>query len=144
MASEGVASRGGEGESEPQQDPKRVAEMEQWRDDLRVLIRCLRDSQTPWYASALMLGVLAWGAIPVDPLPDFIPLAGIVDDATVFLIVRMGVYSVIPNEVVEFHTEVVAEKSRFKLGPMKVVASIAVLQILVMGAILAGVTSVVM
>lgn len=124
-------------------DPQRVAEMEQWRDDLRVLLRCLRDSRTPWYASALMFGVLVWGAIPVDPLPDMIPLAGIVDDATVFLIVRSAVYRVIPNEIVDFHTEVVAEKSRFQFGPTKVVGSLAVLQILVIIAIFGGFTSII-
>lgn len=130
-----------EGESQVRRDPQRVAEMEQWRDDLRVLLRCLRDSRTPWYASALMLGVLVWGAIPVDPLPDVIPLAGIVDDATVFMIVRAGVYRVIPNEVVNFHAEVVAEKSRFHVGPMKAVGSVAVVQILVIMVILGGAAS---
>jgi len=89
-----------------------------------------------------MLGVLIWGAIPVDPLPDAIPLVGIIDDATVFLIVRAAVYQVIPDDVVEFHTEVVEEKSRFRFGPVKAVGSIAIIQILVIAVILGGAASI--
>lgn len=137
MGSQSVETSG-----QVRRDPQRVAEMEQWQDDLRVLLRCLQDSRTPWYASVLMLGVLAWGAVPVDPLPDMIPLAGIVDDATVFLIVRSAVYRVIPNEVIDFHTEVVAEKSRFQFGPSRAVGSIAVLQIIVIVAVFGGLVSI--
>lgn len=124
--------------SKTNQDPKRVAEKEQWRNDLRVLLRCLQDSRSPWYASALMLGVLAWGVMPVDPIPDAIPLAGIVDDATVFLIIRSAVYGLIPEEVIDFHTNVVEEKSRFRFGPAKAVGSVAVIQLLVVVVLLGG------
>lgn len=89
-----------------------------------------------------MLGVLGWGAIPVDPLPDMIPLVGIVDDATVFLIVRSAVYSLFPDEVVEFHTDVVKEKSRFRLGPARAVGGIAVVQVFVVVALLGTVATI--
>lgn len=89
-----------------------------------------------------MLGVLAWGAIPVDPVPDMIPLVGIIDDATVFMIVRQAVYKLIPDEVVDFHTEVVKEKSRFRFGPAKAVGSVVVVQILIIFVLLGGVATI--
>jgi hypothetical protein len=90
-----------------------------------------------------MLGVLAWGAIPVDPLPDVIPLVGIVDDAGVFLIVRAAVYGIIPDEVIDFHTEVVSAKSQFQFGPMKAVGSLAIIQILLIVILVGGFTSII-
>lgn len=138
MASQVGTAVGGEAARD---DPKRVAEMEQWRGDLRVLIRCLQDSRTPWYATVLMLSVLAWGVMPVDPIPDVIPLAGIVDDATVFMIVRSGVYSVIPDDVADFHTQVVAEKSRVRFGPARAVGAVAVLQVALIVGLLGGAIS---
>ncbi|WP_276246168.1 YkvA family protein [Haladaptatus sp. YSMS36] len=111
-------------------NPKRLAEIELWRTDLRVLLRVLQDSRTPWYASALMFCVLLWGAMPVDPLPDVIPLAGIADDVTVFLIIRSAVYRMIPDEIIDYHTEIVAESKRIRFGPARAVASIVVVQIL--------------
>lgn len=89
-----------------------------------------------------MLGVLAWGAIPVDPLPDMIPLVGIVDDAMIFLIVRSAVYRLVPDEIVDFHTNVVREKSRFRLGPARAVGGIVITQVCVVLALLGTVATV--
>ena len=140
MSSPVETQQNGDGLS--RQNPQRLAEIEMWRGDLRVLLRILQDSRTPRYASGLMFGVLLWGVLPIDPLPDAIPLGGIVDDAGVFLIVRAGVYRLIPDEIVDFHTEVVAEKSNIRFGPTRAVASIIVLQIVVIIAVLGGMTSI--
>lgn len=122
-------------------NPKRVAEMEMWRNDLRVLIRILQDKETPRYAIVLMIGVLAWGLIPIDPLPDIIPLVGIIDDATVFLIVRAGVYRSIPDEVIEYHTEIVREKSKFRFDHKRAVGSLMIVQVIVVLLIVGTVTT---
>jgi hypothetical protein len=91
-----------------------------------------------------MLGVLLWGAMPVDPLPDAIPLAGIADDATVFLIVRAAVYRLIPDDIIDYHAEVVSEKSRFQFGPMKAIGAVVLLQIVVVVALLGAAGSIVL
>lgn len=117
--------------SNSRKDPKRVAEIEMWRDDLRVLIRILQDKETPRHAALLMAGVLLWGLIPIDPVPDYIPLVGIIDDATVFLIVRAGVYRTISEDVIDYHTEIVKEKSRFRFDHKRAIGSIAVIQVIV-------------
>lgn len=36
--------------------------------------------QTPWYAKALGLVVVAYALSPIDLIPDFIPVLGFVDD----------------------------------------------------------------
>jgi uncharacterized membrane protein YkvA (DUF1232 family) len=36
--------------------------------------------RTPWYAKVLVAGLVAYIVTPVDLIPDFIPVLGIVDD----------------------------------------------------------------
>ncbi len=36
-----------------------------------------RDPRTPWYAKVLVTAVVAYGASPIDLIPDFIPCPGI-------------------------------------------------------------------
>lgn len=144
MDSQAGRGNGGENSDSASENPERLADIEVWRGDLRVLLRILQDSRTPRYASALMIGVLLWGAMPVDPLPDAIPLAGIIDDATVFLIVRAGIYRLVPNEIIEHHAEVVSKKSKFRFGPVRAVASIAIIQVVLVVGVLGAVTSVIL
>ncbi len=58
-----------------------------------------RDSRTPWYAKLLALTIAACAASPIDPIPDFIPVLGYLDDlvlvpAGIWLVLRL-----IPAEV---------------------------------------------
>ena len=39
-----------------------------------------RHPQTPWYAKALGIFVVAYALSPIDLIPDFIPVLGYVDD----------------------------------------------------------------
>lgn len=40
-----------------------------------------RHPRTPWYAKALAAFVVAYALSPIDLIPDFIPVLGLVDDA---------------------------------------------------------------
>ncbi|HEY0625397.1 MAG TPA: YkvA family protein [Allosphingosinicella sp.] len=40
-----------------------------------------RDPRTPWYARAFGLLVTAYALSPIDLIPDFIPVLGLLDDA---------------------------------------------------------------
>ena len=53
-----------------------------------------RDPRTPWYARAFGLLVTAYALSPIDLIPDFIPVLGLLDDALlipagIWLFVRM-------------------------------------------------------
>ncbi len=39
-----------------------------------------KNPQTPWYAKALVVFVVAYALSPIDLIPDFIPVLGYVDD----------------------------------------------------------------
>lgn len=44
------------------------------------LYYCLADSDTPMWARNAILGALGYFILPIDTLPDFIPLTGYTDD----------------------------------------------------------------
>lgn len=48
---------------------------------VRLFHGLLRDPQVPWHAKALLGGGLVYLASPIDLVPDFIPVAGQLDDA---------------------------------------------------------------
>ena len=61
----------------------------------------LRDARTPWYAKIFAAFVVAYAFSPIDLIPDFIPILGLIDDliiipAGIRLVVRL-----IPPKVME-------------------------------------------
>lgn len=52
--------------------------------DCVVLFRSLlADPEVDWWRKALLVAVIAYLALPIDLVPDFIPIAGQIDDAIV-------------------------------------------------------------
>jgi len=54
-------------------------------EDLLAAYYCARDSETPLYVKAVLMGALAYFVIPTDLLPDFFSGVGFTDDAAVIL-----------------------------------------------------------
>ena len=48
-----------------------------------------RDRRAPWYARAFGLLVTAYALSPIDLIPDFIPVLGLLDDA---LLIPLGIW----------------------------------------------------
>lgn len=62
-----------------------------------------RDPRTPWHAKALALAVAAYALSPIDLIPDFIPVLGLLDD---LILVPAGLWlaiRLIPAEVMAEH-----------------------------------------
>jgi uncharacterized membrane protein YkvA (DUF1232 family) len=57
-----------------------LARLYRFRDDLVLLWRAFLKPETPLYLKGAMIGVVVYLVSPIDILPDFLPLLGIVDD----------------------------------------------------------------
>jgi uncharacterized membrane protein YkvA (DUF1232 family) len=55
--------------------------------------------QTPWYAKALGLFVVAYALSPIDLIPDFIPVLGYVDDVLLLPALIWLTIKLLPPEV---------------------------------------------
>ena len=67
-----------------QQRPPQRAKWRAWARKLKRDVYALhlagRDPRTPWYARAVAICVVAYAFSPLDLIPDFIPVLGLVDD----------------------------------------------------------------
>ena len=73
-----------------------------------------RDPRTPWYAKLLALGVVAYAVSPIDLIPDFIPVIGVLDDLIIVPLGAALAIRMIPKQVmVECR-----EKSRNAMEPI--------------------------
>ncbi|MGE0595392.1 MAG: YkvA family protein [Hyphomonadaceae bacterium] len=62
------------------------------RADVLTLYLAARDPRVPWHAKALAALVAAYALSPIDLVPDFIPVLGLLDD---LVLVPVGVFLVI-------------------------------------------------
>ena len=68
-----------------------------------------RDKRTPWYARAFGLLVTAYALSPIDLIPDFIPVLGLLDDA---ILIPAGIWlfvKMLPYGLFEEHRRRAAE-----------------------------------
>jgi uncharacterized membrane protein YkvA (DUF1232 family) len=67
------------------QKAKRVAAGLPFAEDLLAAYYCAFDQATPPQVKAVLVGALAYFVLPIDFLPDLLPLMGFADDAAVLL-----------------------------------------------------------
>ena len=84
-----------------------LAALKHWsavlKRDVAAILGAARDPRTPWYAKALALAVAAYALSPIDLIPDFIPVLGLLDD---LIIVPLGIalaLRLIPADVMAEH-----------------------------------------
>lgn len=59
------------------------------KDQTQVLYLAARHPGTPWYAKLLVAGIVAYAFSPIDLIPDFIPVLGLLDD---LLLIPLGLW----------------------------------------------------
>ena len=62
---------------------RRFAASLPFAEDLLAAYYCAFDSETPGHVRVALLGALAYFVLPLDALPDMLPLLGFTDDAAV-------------------------------------------------------------
>jgi len=72
-------------------------------NNARLAWRLLRDRRVSWRAKAVLLGAVAYVILPVDFLPDILPLLGQVDDVLLLVFAWRLFLSLCPSEVVIEH-----------------------------------------
>jgi len=79
--------------------------------DVLALYYAARDPRVPWYAKALALCVAGYAISPIDPIPDFIPVIGYLDDVIIVPLGIIAVIKLIPPEIMAEHRAAVAAAS---------------------------------
>lgn len=72
------------------------------RDALAIAL-AMRDPRVPWHAKAIGACVLAYALSPIDLIPDFIPVIGLVDDLVLVPLGMMAMLRLIPADVLAEH-----------------------------------------
>jgi uncharacterized membrane protein YkvA (DUF1232 family) len=72
-----------------------------FKQELRVYRLILKDKRTPWLAKVLLGAAIAYTLMPIDIIPDFIPILGHVDDLVIVPVLVLVGLKLIPKEVVD-------------------------------------------
>ena len=71
--------------------------------DAQALYLASRDPRVPWHAKALAALVAGYAVSPIDLIPDFIPILGLVDDAILLPLGFYLTFRLIPPEIMAEH-----------------------------------------
>ena len=84
--------------------------MTAWRQRVRDLKRdvvalalAMRDPRVPWYAKAIGACVVAYALSPIDLIPDFVPVLGLLDDLVLVPLGLLAVRRLIPPDILAEH-----------------------------------------
>src|SRR5690348_16656665 len=69
------------------------------KTELYALYLAYRDPRVPWYARAFAAGVVAYAFTPLDLIPDFIPVLGLLDDLILLPLGIVLALRLIPSDV---------------------------------------------
>lgn len=73
----------------------------EWKEDFRVYRMALQDSRTPRAAKVLLGLAVGYALLPIDVIPDFIPVLGHIDDAFLIPLIISLAVKMIPDEVLD-------------------------------------------
>ena len=84
-----------------------ISSLKSWargiKRDVVALYFAARDPRVPWYAKAVAAAVAAYALSPIDPIPDFIPVLGHLDELVVVPLGIILAIKLISPEVMAEH-----------------------------------------
>lgn len=99
--------------------PKKRSRLREWAAELKAEIKAIsraaRDRRTPPAARILAIAVAAYAASPIDLIPDFIPVLGLVDDLIILPLGIALVLALIPKDVLAEHRVAAASEEHVDL-----------------------------
>jgi uncharacterized membrane protein YkvA (DUF1232 family) len=75
------------------------ARARQLQSEITALYLAARHPRTPWYAKALVVAIVAYALSPIDLIPDFIPVLGLLDDIVLLPLAIVVAVKLVPAEV---------------------------------------------
>jgi uncharacterized membrane protein YkvA (DUF1232 family) len=105
------------------------------RRDAHAIYLASRDSRVPWAARLLAIAVVGYALSPIDLIPDFIPVLGVLDD---LIIVPLGIWLVIELIPEDVMREYRAMASAAAQRPVSKAAAIIIVALWISGAALLG------
>jgi len=102
--------------------------LEKFAENIKLLFSVIKDyvngsyKEVPWLSIAAIVGSLLYVFSPIDLIPDFIPIAGLVDDAAVLGLCLKGIsadlkkYSAWKNQDFAEHEIIANEPDIKKIG----------------------------
>ncbi len=76
--------------------------------DVVTIALAVRDPQVPWYAKAVGVCVAAYALSPIDLIPDFVPVLGLLDDLVLVPLGLLLAVHLIPADIFAKHRVVAA------------------------------------
>ena len=73
------------------------------KQDVHALYLAARDPRVPWYVKVLALAIAAYALSPIDLIPDFIPVLGLLDEAILLPLALKAVIRLVPAEIIAEH-----------------------------------------
>jgi uncharacterized membrane protein YkvA (DUF1232 family) len=105
------------------------------RRDAHAIYLASRDPRVPWTARLLAIAVAGYALSPIDLIPDFIPVLGVLDD---LIIVPLGIWLVIALIPEDVMREYRAVASAAAARPVSKAAAIIIVAVWISGAALLG------
>ena len=68
--------------------------------EIAALFLAMRHPRTPWYAKLLLLAIVAYALSPIDLIPDFVPVIGLLDDILLLPLAIALALKMIPETVI--------------------------------------------
>lgn len=111
--------------------------MKQWQQKARELKKetyalyyACQDSRVPWYVKLLATCAIAYAISPIDLIPDFIPVLGLLDDLILLPLTIILILKLIPPNIMDdcrrqAETAIASPKSKtYRRGATVIIISI--------------------